>query len=217
MSETFENTSFEDRLRAGETSALVELFEANRGRLRRMVQFRLDSRLAGRVDPEDVIQEAWVDAVQRLRHFDGKMPAFLWLRWVVQQTMVAVHRRHLGAKMRSAHKDVSIFGGPATSTAMAAQLAGQPTSPSEVAMRQERASLLTDALKQLSALDQEVLAMRHFEDLANWEVAELLGISTKAASIRYIRALERLRKSLHNTTGLPRKLDPFGSSSSSTA
>ena len=187
----------EAALAAGDQSALAEFFERHRDRLWRMVRFRLDQRLVGRVDPDDVLQEAFMDALTRLPHFDGSMSGFLWLRWVVQQTMIGVHRRHLGAQMRSANRERSLAS-PATSQSLMAVLSGTPTSPSEAIIRNERAADLSDALKEMSELDQEVIALRHFEDLANHEVAEALGISPKAASIRYVRALARLRGALRS-------------------
>ena len=126
------------RLLQRDESALAELFELHHARLVRQVQFRLDPRLTGRVDPDDVVQEAYLDARVRLPHFDGGMSSFLWVRWVVQQTLIAVHRRHLSTQMRSANRERAL---PAqnTSFSLAAQLVGHPTSPSEVIMREERA------------------------------------------------------------------------------
>jgi RNA polymerase sigma-70 factor (ECF subfamily) len=70
---------------------------------------------------------------------------------------------------------------------------GQLTSPSQAAMRQERARQLEESLASMDPIDQEVLALRHFEELSNSEVAEVLGIQQKAASIRYVRAIKRLK------------------------
>src|SRR5262245_36816710 len=101
-----------ERLREGESSALGALFDMHRERLWRMVQFRMDRRLSARVDPEDVLQEAFLAAAERVEHFfehpSGSM--FLWLRWVVMQTLIDVHRRHVGAGMRDAGRDVSLEG-----------------------------------------------------------------------------------------------------------
>ena len=54
----------------------------------------------------------------------------------------------------------------------------------------------------MDPIDQEILALRHFEELGNNEVAEVLGIEPKAASIRYIRALKRLKEILSTVPGL---------------
>jgi RNA polymerase sigma-70 factor (ECF subfamily) len=84
----------------------------------------------------------------------------------------------------------------ASSVALAAQLLGKLTSPSAAAIRAERQQRLQDALNEMDALDREVLALRHLEQLSNSETAQVLGISQAAASNRFVRALERLKKIL---------------------
>ena len=84
----------------------------------------------------------------------------------------------------------------ATSASVAIQLVGAFTSPSGAAARADVFGLVKNAIEQMDALDREVLALRHFEELTNSEVAETLGIEQKAASIRYIRALRRLKEIL---------------------
>src|SRR5947209_4316251 len=88
-----------DRAAAGDASALAELLTRYRGRLKRMVQLRLSPRLQGRVDASDVVQEALLEASQRLRgYMDGPgVPFFLWLRHLAGQKLIDAHRRHLGA------------------------------------------------------------------------------------------------------------------------
>src|SRR5262249_58586373 len=112
-------------------------------RLRRMVALRLDRRLQGRVDPSDIIQEACIDASARLAEYvrQPDMPFFLWLRFLTGQRLLRVHRQHLGAEMRDIAREVSLYHGAlptATSAALAAQLLGRDTRPSEVAIRAER-------------------------------------------------------------------------------
>lgn len=63
-------------------------------------------------------------------------------------------------------------------------------------MKVELIAEVRSALGEMSDTDREVLALRHFEELTNQEVAIELGIAPKAASIRYVRALERLRSVL---------------------
>jgi RNA polymerase sigma-70 factor, ECF subfamily len=188
----------ERRLRGGDAEALAELFSRERERLWRIIQFRLAEPLRGRLAPEDVLQEAFLAARQRLKHYAAS-PAtspFIWLRMIVNQTLVDLHRQHLGARKRDAARDLSLDAGPgpeATSASVAIQLIGAFTSPSGAAARADVLSLFQSAIEQMDPLDREVLALRHFEELTNREVAETLGIEQKAASIRYIRALRRLK------------------------
>lgn len=191
-----------EKLRNGDLKALAALFDQYRERLWRIVHFRMDRRLAGRVDADDILQESYMNAADRIDHFvqTTEQSFFIWLRLVVNQTLIDVHRRHLGTKMRDARRDMSLHGRQqyplATSTSLAAQLLGRVTSPSQVAIRDETAGRLEQAIQGMEPIDQEVLALRHFEELTNSEVAEVLGIQQKAASIRYIRALKRLKQVL---------------------
>jgi len=194
------------RLKRGDRDALAVLFSQHRDRLWRMVQFRMDRRLLGRVDPDDVLQEAYLAAESRLEHYDEGTPfsPFVWLRMMVLQTMTDVHRHHLGTQMRDAEREVAFPGGhylQATSASLAAQFAGQFTSPSQAAVQAEMLAQLEQAVASMDPLDQEILALRHFEELSNSEVAEVLNIQQKAASIRYVRAIKRLREVLSQWPG----------------
>src|SRR5262249_16813675 len=148
--------------------------------------------------PSDVLQEAFLAASQQLPEYLRKpqMPFFLWLRLITGQKLVALHRHHLGTPMRNAGREVSIYRGslPETSSAaLAAQVVGKDTRPSEAAIRAERGLRLQEALNSLDPLDREVLALRHFELLSNAETAHVLEIQEAAASKRYVRALKRLK------------------------
>lgn len=190
---------------AGDRDALASAFARSRARLLRMIELRLAAALCGRVSPGDVLQEAWLDADQRILHFAEKpdTPLFLWLRWIVQQTLIQVHRRHLGASMRSVGQEVSLSAlAEASSISLARRLAADMTSPSQRVVRKEASELLEDAINQMEPLDREVLALRHFEELTNAEVAIALGLQKAAASKRYVRALTRLRAALADLPGL---------------
>ena len=192
--------------RAGEPAALNDLFARHRERLVRMVQMRLDWRLQGRVDASDVIQDACLEAARRLPDYlrEPRMPLFLWLRFLVGERLLIVHRRHLGAKARDARREVSLYQDAlpeASSAALAAQLLGQHTSPSEAAVRAERLLRLQEAINRLDMLDREVLSLRHFEQLSRRETAQVLGIEEAAAAKRYIRALQRLKDILAGFPG----------------
>ncbi len=182
----------------GDQQALAELFSHFHDRLWRMVTFRMDHRLHGRVDADDVLQEAYLSAVQRIDHFlsDASRSCFIWLRLIVSQTLVDIHRRHLGTQKRDPRREISIHGGwdaNSTSFSLSFHLLGHLTSPSHAALRAELSEQLDTALTAMSDIDREVLALRHFEELTNGETAQVLNITEQAASVRYVRALARLK------------------------
>jgi RNA polymerase sigma-70 factor (ECF subfamily) len=196
-----------DRLKDGDKDALADLFMIYRKRLHSMVNLRLDRRLRGRLDASDVLQDAYLEISRRLPEYvaDPEKPFFLWLRFLTGQKLRELHRRHLGVQARDVQREISLYRGAlpeASSVALAAQLLGRATSPSHAAARAEMKLLLQDALNSMDALDREILALRHFEELSNAEAALLLEISTTAASNRYIRALKRLRKLMKEIPGL---------------
>ena|SRR6266404_1457165 len=195
-----------ERARAGDREALNALFARHRDRLLRMVETRLDPRLQARLDASDVVQDAYVEVVERLPEYlrDPKLPLFLWLRLVVGERLLRLHRHHLGTQMRDAGREIALYRGPlppASSAALAAQLLGKHTSPSQAAIRAERSLRLQEALNTLDPVDREVLALRHFEELTTAESAQVLGIAESAAAKRYFRALKRLKQILATMPG----------------
>ena len=194
-----------ERAAQGDQESWGALLARHAQRLRRLVAFRMDQRLQGRIDPSDVMQEASLEAWQHLKGYlrDPKVPFFLWLRGIVANKLRELHRHHLGTQMRDAAREISIYRGAmpeATSAALAAQLMGHLTQPSAAAVRAEIKVRLQEALNQMDPLDREVLALRHFEHLSPRETADVLGIKEKAAAMRYVRALRRLKSIL---TALP--------------
>ncbi len=196
-----------ERARLGDSQALNAIFARHRDRLRRMVQMRLDLRLRSRIDPSDVLQEAYTEVARRLEeylHQPQKMPLFIWLRFLVGERLIFLHRHHLGVQMRDARRQVSIYRSAlpeASTAALAAHLLGQHTSPTEAAVRAERAVRLQEALNSIDPLDREVLTLRHFEQLTRAETAQVLGIEEPAAAKRYVRALKRLKEILASMPG----------------
>ncbi len=176
---------------------LPRLLQEHRERLKRLVSFRMDRRLLGRIDPSDVVQEACAEAAQRWSDYHQKreVEPFVWLRFLACQKVVTLHRHHLGREKRTALKEV-VFDAQDTSQSIMAHLAENATSPSLRVAKDEWQKKLMTALQVLDPIDREVLALRHFECLSNSETAQALGLAASAASKRYIRALERLRQEL---------------------
>lgn len=182
--------------------------ENHRERLRRLIDLRLDDRVRGRVDASDVIQETQIEALNRAEEYEQKreVPLFVWLRFLALQKVSQLHRHHLGTQARDANREVSMFRRPipsATSAALAAQLVGKLTTASQAAERAEMKARVEIALGEMTATDQEVLTLLHFEQLTYREAAAVLEISEKALGGRYVRALSRLKRSLSDPCNDP--------------
>src|SRR5262245_2208853 len=194
------------RAKAGDEAALGALFVRYRDRLRQMVRLRLDRRLSGRIDTSDVLQDAYLDVARRFPEYAAApaVPFYIWLRALTGQRLVDLHRRHLGAEMRDAGREVSLYRGAlptASSASLAQQLLAGLTSPTQAAIRAEMQLRLQEALNGMDPIDREVVVLRHFEELTNAEAADVLGIETSAASKRYIRAIRRLKAVLDAVPG----------------
>src|SRR5262245_54895901 len=182
------NDQLLEAARNGDEAALATLVERHRDRLERMVRLRLDRRLQGRVDPADVVQDAYLAIRRKFAPYsaDPRLPFFLWLRLEVGQKLVDLHRFHLGAQMRDAGQEVSLHQGalpPVTSLSLAEQLLGKLTTASRAAMRAELKLRVQEALNGMDPHDREVLILRHFEELSNAEVAQVLGIRDRKSVV----------------------------------
>lgn len=203
------------RAAGGDMEAWGALLAGHQERLGSAVSFRLDPRLRGRVDAADVIQEMFIAATARRAEFfqQSEQPLFLWLRWMVGNTLLELHRHHLGAQMRDPRREVSSdraddAGDSSTRAALVAQLTAGATGPATAAGRAEVKARLSEALGKMDPIDREVVALRHFEQLTSAEAAQVLGIQERAAAKRYLRALERLREMLAEMPGGLTELRP---------
>jgi len=186
------------KVRTGESAAVDRLLAAHRNPLRHMIAMRLDPLLARRIDASDIVQDVLLEASRRLNDYlrNPAMPFHLWLRHIAKDHMIDAHRRHRRAQKRSLDREQPIV--PAafsdrSSIELAAQFVDQEATPATEAVRQELGRRLQAALATLAEDDRELILMRHFEELSNQEVAAALGLSEAAASMRYLRALRRLR------------------------
>lgn len=193
---------------AGEQQAVVTLFDEYRERLRRMVSLRMDRRLRSRISTSDVLQEAFLDVARRIQEFAAlaDYPFFLWLRQLVGQRLVDLHRQHLGTQKRNAEFEVSLshIESPEISAdSLAGLLVDRLGTANQIAELVELQQGVRAALEQLPGSDREILAMRHFEMLTNHECARALGLTVSAASKRYLRALRRIRELIEDNPGFP--------------
>lgn len=185
------------KMRNGNRTALAELCHAQRERLRAIVRERMNRRLGGRLDEDDVLQEIYLQAESRLMHFTGQSneEAVGWLILVAKQTVIDIHRRHFAAQVRDLRRELRPADVAHSASQPSAWLFGSAglTSPSQIVARDERQRWLHGVLDQLPENDREIILLRHFVECSNSEAAEILGLTAQAASIRYIRAITRLR------------------------
>jgi RNA polymerase sigma-70 factor (ECF subfamily) len=187
-----------DQARSGNADVVERLLTNHRAPLRRMIELRLDRAIARRVDASDIVQDVLLEASRRLQDYlrNPVIPFHLWLRQIARDRMIDAHRRHRQAQRRAVDREQAIR--PAafadrSSIELAAQLIDQEATPASAAIREELRRRLEDAVAALEEDDREIILMRHFEQLSNQEVAAALGLSEAAASMRYLRALRRLR------------------------
>ena len=205
-----------ERAVAGDADAWRALIARHHDRLRRLIHLRLDPRLRGRLDPSDVLQEAYIDAAKLLPTYIDRpgLPFYLWLRQLTANRLAKMYRFHLGARKRDVRFEVPLYRKmmpEATSSVLAEELVGRAAEPDQAAGHQESIRLVRAALDGLDPLDREALVLRHFEQMSGAEAAEVLGITPAAAGKRYVRALTRLKTGLARVAGRPRGTHPVNS------
>ncbi len=187
--------------RDGDPEAAGRLLQHHRDALRRMAEMRLDRRIRQRVDASDIVQDVMVEANRRLQAYleNPSMPFHLWLRQIARDRIIDAHRRHRVSGKRSVDREraVAVAGSMDQSTVqLVAQLCDQELTPAAAATMHELQRRFDTALESLDEQDREVVVMRHLEQLTNQEVAQALDLTEPAASMRYLRAMRRLRKLL---------------------
>jgi RNA polymerase sigma-70 factor (ECF subfamily) len=190
------------RAEHGDESAVGPLLDRHRKRLCQMVAVRMDPRLAVRVDPSDVVQEALGQAAQRLPEYlrDRPLPFYPWLRRLAWQRLVDLYRYHIQSQRRSLRREEPMeMPMPDQSVlALVDRIASSQTSPSRDTIRREVRHRVRTTLDRLSPDDREVLVLVYLEQLSAAEAGDVLGISEKAATMRHLRALDRLRRLLNH-------------------
>jgi RNA polymerase sigma-70 factor (ECF subfamily) len=184
------------RARRGDQEARQQLLTRHRDRLRRMVAVHLDRRVAARIDPSDVVQEALMEAAQKLSNYlqERPLPFYPWLRRLAWDHLVRLHQHHLARRKRSALREENqSFGLPDESVLELAQrLVAPGSSPSRHLLREELRDRMRSALDQLYEGDREILVLRYLEQLSMSEIAAVLDLQEGAIKMRHTRALRRL-------------------------
>ena len=190
--------------KGGDAEAVNRLMDRHRDSLRRMVQLRLDQKIQRRIDVSDIVQDVLIEANRRLQDYlknSPGMPFHLWLRQIAQDRIIDAHRRHRVSAKRSVDKErpLAIPAADDHSTIqLAAQLCDRQLTPAAAATQAELAKAVEAAIAKLPDQDCEIIIMRHYEQLSNQEIAQALSLTEPAASMRYLRAIRRLKELMVN-------------------
>lgn len=187
------------RARDGDQNALGSLLEEYREYLRVLARSQVGRELQVRLDPSDLVQETLLEAHRDYQQFLGTTEAELtvWLRRILVRNLTDQLKHHHSQK-----RDVQREQPLAELVEHAHEaLAGPLSTPSAYASRREQAVLLADALAQLPKDYREVVRMRHLEGRSFEEIAALMGRSSGAVRMLWMRALERLGAKMENGNG----------------
>lgn len=183
--------------RDGDDDALNRLLARHREAVRRLVGLRMDRRLAKRLDASDVVQDALIDANRRFADYlkGPEIPFHLWLRRIALDRLIDAHRKHRVAGKRSLDREAPLYD-DRSSRQLIARLFDDAPTPAAAAVRAELIRRFDSAIAEVPEADREIILLRHYEQLSNADTARVLGITGAAASMRYVRAIRRLRERL---------------------
>ena len=182
----------------GDNTAVNQLLDRHRESLRRMIAMRLDQKILRRVDVSDVVQEVLVEANRRLQDYlaNPVMAFHLWIRQIAKDRIIDAHRRHRVSAKRSIDREQPIASAGAvdqSTVELAARLKDPELTPAAAATQKELEQHIQSAIYSLPDRDREIILMRHYEQLSNQDIAATLELTEPAASMRYLRALKKLR------------------------
>ncbi|HND52148.1 MAG TPA: sigma-70 family RNA polymerase sigma factor [Pirellulaceae bacterium] len=185
-------------VQAGDDAAVNQLLDRHRDSVRRLIQLRLDQKIQRRVDVSDVVQDVFVEAHRRLQDYlrNPTISFHLWLRQIAKDRIIDAHRRHRVSGKRSVDREQVLALSPDedhSTRELMGQLCDPELTPAAAAAQREMTQKVEQAISRLDEADAEIIVMRHYEHLTNQEVAAALGLTEPAASMRYLRAVRRLR------------------------
>lgn len=180
-------TDLHERAKAGDRQAFDELIGPLRDRLVAFVRSRLGQALRGKLEPEDVVQEASLQAFESIVAFRGADSDSLW-SWL---TSISEHLIWNASRKRSLKESSLSLESPA-----------EEVSPSRALRRKERLARLDQSLSRLKPEQREVIVLAKIEGLQAKEIARRLGRSEAAVRQTISRALKELRADFGDTESL---------------
>lgn len=183
-----------------EAAELRSLFEEHWPRLAAIVRRRMDPSLGVQLDAEEIVNATFMDAQRRWPAYraNPKVSPFVWLYRLVNDRLIEAWRTATRQK-RDLQRNIPWPERPSIDLGL--RLIAPGTSPSQAMLRRERAELMQQALASLRDADREIIMLRSYEDLSYQEIGELLELSENTATLRYVRALRKLKEAWTRLAG----------------
>jgi len=171
---------------------LVAAFERLRPRLLAMILRRVSSKMAARIDPEGVVQDAFVRARPRWQALSPQ-PTDVD-SWVYGQVLDRLREVIRGAMGPEHDVDREIGGSHGSAAGLADHLVDSHTGPTTSVSRAERREVVRAALEKLDPIDREILALRYFDSLSFAQIGAILNLKENTANARAVRAAVKFRR-----------------------
>jgi len=180
-------------LRSGEEAALVTFLQSNEQPLLAFIRSRIGSQLKKKIEPEDILQEASMEAVRILGQTDlSTWDPLHWMFQLCERKIIDAHRRHFDSQKRDASREAALPAG-SEAAGLANLLAASMTTPSQAFSRDQRQLRTMAALETLPDDQREALRLRYLVGLPSKEIAKKFGKSDGAMRVMISRALSRLQ------------------------
>jgi len=157
--------------------------------------YRLAYRMTGnKEDAEEVVQEAFLRAYQKLRQFAGNANFATWVYRIAANYAIDRLRQRKNEDARRELPPRVVEGEPETDPL--ALVKDRAPSPEQLAGSVQLAAKMKEALGTLTPAERTAIVMRHWDGCGIEEIAAVLKSNTSAAKNTVFRAVQKLRLAL---------------------
>lgn len=177
---------------AGDLSAAERLLWLHHKRLMTYAARKIGVDWQGRIEPEDLLQEAYIDVVRGIEGFEARDGEgfYQWVARIVDHKFIDQVRRCRRSK-RDAGREVG-----SGREALLDRLADGGSTPSRIIRRADAEAAMLACIAGLPDEQREILTRRYFRQEPYARIAESLGKSEDAVRRACGRAVERVRERL---------------------
>lgn len=153
--------------------------------------FRLAFRMtSNEADAEDVVQETFLRAYQKLRDFRSDSDFGTWIyRIGVNCALDVIAKRKIMSQEYRISDDID-------ETDRVVQVADRAAGPERILLSREINNRQQRVMAQLTPAEKAAFVLRHVEDRSTQEIGDILGIAPNAAKQVVFRAVQKLRREL---------------------